>query len=125
MLTSNLSAGQWWIAALVSGLALGLAAQSMTTTPRDRLIAWSLPLVGAVSIAGGSAARGYAGRTPLVLYTATMIILVILRIVFAGYVTRQLDLKRAGKPMEDMSRGQTFVFLLAFLAALIGVAYLI
>ncbi|MET9610987.1 hypothetical protein ABZZ17_38880 [Streptomyces sp. NPDC006512] len=125
MLTSQLSASQWWIAALVSGLALGLAAQSMATTPRDRLIAWSLPLVGAVSIAGGSGARGYTDRTPLVLYTATMVILVVLRIVFAGYVTRQLDLKRQGKPMEELSRGQTLVFLLAFLATLIGVAYFI
>ncbi|MEF2528974.1 MULTISPECIES: hypothetical protein [Streptomyces] len=125
MLTSNLSAVQWWIAALVSGLALGLAAQSMTTTPRDRLIAWSLPLVGALSIAGGSAVRGYTDRTPLVLYTATMIILVVLRIVFAAYITRQLDLKREGKPMEDLSRGQTLVFLLVFLATLIAVAYLI
>ncbi|MFJ7057933.1 hypothetical protein ACIQVA_09300 [Streptomyces microflavus] len=64
-------------------------------------------------------------RTPLVLYTATMIVLVILRIVFARYITHQLDLKRAGKPMEELSRGQTFVFLIASLAALIGVAFLI
>jgi len=125
MLTSHLSAGQWWIAAIVSGLALGLAAQSMATPLRDRLIAWSLPLVGALAIVGRASAQGEVDRTPLVLYTATMIVLVILRIVFARYITRQLDLKRAGKPMEELSQGQTFVFLIAFLAALIGVAFLI
>ncbi|WP_137994062.1 hypothetical protein [Streptomyces vilmorinianum] len=125
MLTSTLSTGQWWVAAIVSGIALALAAQSMATTTRDKLIAVSLPLVGAVGIVLNSAARGYEGRTPLVLYTATMIVLVVLRILFAPYVSRQLALKRSGKPMEDMTGKQTALFFLAFVATLISVAFLL
>lgn len=62
MLTSHLSAGQWWIAAIVSGLALGLAARSTATALRDRLIAWSLPPVGALAIAGRAGAQGEVDR---------------------------------------------------------------
>ncbi|WP_175408493.1 hypothetical protein [Streptomyces sp. TRM64462] len=125
MLTSTLSADQWWIAALVSGIALAVAAQSMATTRRDKAIAMSLPLVGAVGIVIHSAARGYEDRTPLVLYTATMLVLVILRIVFARYITRQLELKRSGRPMEDMTGKQTAIFFFAFVAALVGVAFVL
>ena len=125
MLTSTLSAGQWWIAAVASGIALAVAAQSMATTTRDKLIAISLPLVGAVGIVLSSAARRYEERTPLVLYTATMIILVILRIIFAKYITRQLDLKRSGKSMEEMTGKQTAIFFFAFVATLIFVAFIL
>ena len=125
MLTSTLSADQWWIPALVSGLTLGAAAQSMAIKKRDKLIALSVPLAVAVSIALGSAARGYEGRTPLVLYTAAMIIMLILRLVFAGYISRQLALQRAGKPTEEVTRKQNTIFLLTFLATLVLVAFIL
>jgi drug/metabolite transporter (DMT)-like permease len=125
VLTSSLSPGQWWIAAVLSGAALAVAAQSMATTRRDKLIAVSLPLAGAVSIALASAARGYEGPMPLVLYTATMIVLVVLRIVFAPYIARQLRLKRAGRPMEEVTRKQSWIFLVVFVVTLVGVAFVL
>lgn len=126
MLTSTLTTtAQWWVAAVVSGLALAVAAQSMATTARDRVIAASLPLVGAAAIAVNSAMRGYEGRLPLLLYTATMVILVILRCLFAGYVKRQLALKRSGEPMDEVTGKQKAIFLLTFTATLALVAFVI
>lgn len=121
MLTSTLSVPQWWIAAVVAGAALAVAAQSTATTAKDKLIAVSIPLVCGGFIVLASAVHGYQGRTPLVLYTAAMIILVVLRIVFAGYISRQLALKRSGKPMEEMTGKQTAIFLSALLAASVAV----
>ncbi|MEF3115067.1 hypothetical protein [Streptomyces chrestomyceticus] len=125
MLTSTLSETQWWVAAIVSGFALAVAAQSMATTARDKLIAASLPLAGAIAIGLSSAAHGYTDTLPLLLYTTTMIILVILRLLFAKYINRQLALKRSGKPMENLSGKQTAIFLLAFMTTLVLVSFAI
>ncbi|MFF9506955.1 hypothetical protein ACF1BU_06055 [Streptomyces sp. NPDC014724] len=125
MLTSTFSVTEWWMAAVVSGIALAVAAQSMATTRRDKLIAVSLPLVGAVCIAVNSAARGYTGPTPLMLYTATAMGLAVLRVIFAKYVRRQLDLKHAGKPMEVATGKQTAIFLLTFAAVVMAMAVIL
>ncbi|WP_405687076.1 hypothetical protein [Streptomyces sp. NBC_00057] len=125
MLTSTFTVTEWWTVAVVSGIALAVAAQSMATTRRDKLIAVSLPLVGAACIAVNSLARGYTGLTPLMLYTATAMGLAVLRVIFAKYVKRQLDLKHAGKPMEEATGKQTAIFLLTFAAVVMAMAVIL
>ncbi|GGZ72710.1 hypothetical protein [Streptomyces bluensis] len=122
MLTSTFSVTDWWIAAIVSGIALALAVQSMVTTKRDKLKAVLLPLVGAACMVVSSAAKGYEGKTPLMLFTATMLGLALTRVIFAGYIRRQVDLVRSGKPMKELTGTQAVLFFLTFTAVVATMA---
>ncbi|WP_149179625.1 hypothetical protein [Streptomyces sp. TRM49041] len=122
MLTSSFSVTEWWIAAIVSGIALAVAVQSMVTTRKDKLKAVLLPLAGAAFLVLSSAARGYEGETPLMLFTATMLGLTATRIIFARYLRRQLDLVRSGQPMKELTALQTVVFFVTFTAVVAAIA---
>lgn len=120
MLTSAFSVTEWWVAAIVSGIALAVALQSLVTTRRDKLKTALLPLIGAAFVVLSSAARGYEGETPLMLFTATMLGLTAMRFVFAGYLRRQRDLVRSGQPLQRLSGGQVTVFFVAFTAVVMA-----
>ncbi|MFI1735705.1 hypothetical protein ACH40E_42265 [Streptomyces acidicola] len=122
MLTSTFSVTDWWIAAIVSGIALALAVQSMVTTKRDKLKAVLLPLAGAACIVLSSAVNGYEGKTPLMLFTATMLGLTFTRIIFAGYIRRQVELVRSGKPMKELTGVQAVLFFVTFTAVVAAMA---
>ncbi|MFF6904685.1 hypothetical protein ACFY9Q_01930 [Streptomyces sp. NPDC012389] len=124
-MTSSFSTLHWWTAAVLSGAALAAAAQFLATTTKGRMLTALLPLVGAVAVILNSAARGYEGETPLVLYTATALGLTLCRIVFSKYLRRQRELVLSGKPMEQATGKQTALFLLTFAVIVLGLAILL
>jgi hypothetical protein len=126
MLTpGHLTTTQWYIFAIIAGVALGVAAMSLATTRKKRVVALLIPLAGAASILGQSAARGYKGDDPPFLFTLLALDLVILRLVFAKWFTHQNELHRAGRPYEEASKTQVAVFILTFVAVTVLVAFLI
>ncbi|MFJ7772349.1 hypothetical protein ACIQ1J_29165 [Streptomyces sp. NPDC097107] len=125
MLTPDMSVTQWWVFAVVSGVALALAAQSLAATTAQRISSVLVPLAGAVAVVGQSAARGYEGKQPLFLFTLVALVLVILRLVYGRYLARQMALYRAGESADEVTKRQLAVFLLAFVAAAVLVAFLI
>ncbi|CAM5648089.1 hypothetical protein STENM327S_06309 [Streptomyces tendae] len=125
MLTPDMSVTQWWIMAVVSGIALALAAQSLATKRWQRIAAVLPPLAGAAVIGGQTLARDGDVKQALFLFTLVALVLVVLRLVYAKYFARQLALHRAGRPADEVTKGQLAVFLLAFVATTALVALLI
>ncbi|MEU1047319.1 hypothetical protein ABZ400_19435 [Streptomyces sp. NPDC005897] len=125
MLTPDMSVTQWWIMAVVSGIALALAAQSLATKRWQRIASVLPPLAGAAVIGGQSLARDSDVKQPLFLFTLVALVLVVLRLVYAKYFARQLALHRAGRPADEVTKGQLAVFLFAFVATTVLVALLI
>lgn len=125
MLTSSFTTTHWWIAAIVSGVCLALAAQFLATSTKGRLLTALLPLAGAAAVIGDSAARDYEGDTPLVLYTATMLGLTLCRIIFTGYLRRQREVMLSGKPMEPITGRQSVLFFITFTAVVMAMAVLL
>ncbi|MEV8126046.1 hypothetical protein AB0P07_18405 [Streptomyces sp. NPDC085944] len=125
MLTPDMSVAQWWVMAVASGIALALAAQSLATKRWQRFAAVLPPLAGAAVIGGQTLARGSDGKQALFLFTVVALVLVILRLVYAKYFARQLALHRAGRPADEVTKGQLAVFLLTFVATTVLVAFLI
>ncbi|MGW0787322.1 hypothetical protein ACWD04_03490 [Streptomyces sp. NPDC002911] len=122
MFTSSFSTTHWWIAAIVSGIALAAAAQFLATTTKGRLLAALLPLSGAAAVVLDSAARDSEGDTPLVLYTVTMLGLTLCRIIFTKYLRRQREVMLSGKPMEPITGKQSALFFLTFAAVVMAMA---
>ncbi|MFJ9318507.1 hypothetical protein [Streptomyces globisporus] len=122
MLTSSFSLTHWWLAAVASGIALAIAAQSMAITARTKALSVLLPLVGAAAVFMGTTKRDDEEATPLMLYVAITLSLTLTRVIFAKHIRRQLDLKRSGKPMEEMTGAQTTVFLLTLVAIIAAMA---
>ncbi|MGV9287356.1 hypothetical protein [Streptomyces sp. NPDC003719] len=125
MLTPDMSVTQWWIVAVVSGLALAVAGQSLATTRAQRFAAVLPPLAGAVFIGMETSARGSDGKQALFLFTLVALVLVVLRLVYARYLSRQLALYREGRPADEVTKKQLAVFLFAFVATTVVVAVLI
>ncbi|MEV7424442.1 hypothetical protein [Streptomyces sp. NPDC091212] len=125
MLTSSFTTTHWWIAAIASGIALAVAAQSLATSTKSRLLTALPPIAGGVAIVLDSAARGYDGDTPLALYTLTMLGLTLCRIIFAGYLRRQREVIRSGKVLEPATGKQTALFLFTFAAVVMAMAVLL
>jgi hypothetical protein len=125
MLTPDMSIVQWWIFAIVSGVALGVAAMSLATTRARKLGSFLVPFAGALSIAGNSLARGYSGKEPLFLFTLCALTLVVLRLIYARWINRQMALHRAGEPADEVTRKQIAFFLLVWVAVTVLVAFLI
>ncbi|MGI5196208.1 hypothetical protein ACQEVY_21560 [Streptomyces sp. CA-288835] len=123
MLTAHFTLTHWWIAAIVSGLALGVAMASLVTNTRQKLIA-----AASVTLAAGlyMALRGSGdgARQALQLFILGTLPLAILRLVFAGYLRRQLALQHSGQPMQDMTGKQMAIFFAAFVAVVICIVIL-
>lgn len=125
MLTPDMSVSQWWIFAVVSGLALWLAMTSLVTARRHRWGAAAVPLAGIIAAVGQSAARGFEAQDAPFIFSLVALTLVILRIVFSRWINHQKEAQHAGKPENLSVRKQTAVFLSAFVAVLVLVALLI
>ncbi|RST16526.1 hypothetical protein E2C00_17155 [Streptomyces sp. WAC05374] len=123
MLTAHFTLTHWWIAALASGLALAAAVQSLATTTRHRLVAAASVLLatGLYTVLRGT---GDGARQALQLFVLGTLPLAVLRVLFAGYLRRQLALQRSGRPVEDMTGRQMAVFGAAFAAVVICVVIL-
>ncbi|MBV7248326.1 hypothetical protein [Streptomyces sp. MW-W600-10] len=121
MLTSSFSPVHWWIAAAVSGIALAVAVHSMATTKKGKLLSASLPLVAAVVFLN-PAAHGDGEATPAMLYVAVTLSLAATRVIFFKHIRHQLDLKRSGRPMEEMTGAQVAIFLLTLIAIIAAMA---
>lgn len=125
MLTPDMSISQWWILAIVSGAALAVAGMTLTTSTARRVGSVLLPLAGAAAVVGQSAARGDSGKESLVLFTISALTLVILRFLYAKWISCQIALHGSGKPVDEVTGKQIAVFLLAFVAVATLVAVLI
>ncbi|KUN25461.1 hypothetical protein AQJ23_16395 [Streptomyces antibioticus] len=123
MLTSDLSTTGWGILALLSGAAVAVATMTLAAKPWHYVIAVLVPVVMALSLWGRA---GDLDNTQLLsLYTTICLTLVVLRLVYAPWFTRNLRLRREGKPMTNATTGQSVAFIFVFIATFIGVAFLI
>lgn len=122
MLTSHFSRTEWWIAAIVAGLALAAAMQSLIPAKKDKWKA-ALPPVGAAAFVALSTRTSPddGENQALMLFTATALGLAITRVIFTGFIRRQLELARSGQPMEKPTPRQTAVFLLTFTAVVAAI----
>ncbi|MFJ9581815.1 hypothetical protein ACIRQF_36195 [Streptomyces sp. NPDC101191] len=125
MLIPDLSTTGWWAFAIVSALALWIAVASMTTTRRHKLASVAVPTVLLVGGYAQSAARGYESKEAAFVITLIALTLVIMRIIFAGWLTRQKKRQEAEEPVDDHVGRQTAVFVGTFVVVLVGVGFLI
>lgn len=123
MLTAHFTLTHWWIAAILSGLALAAAVQSMATKPRDKLIA-TVSVLLATALYTALRGSGDGARQALQLFILGTLPLAVLRLVFAGYLRRQLALKHSGQPMEEMTGKQIAIFFASFVAVVVGIVVL-
>ncbi|WP_329457309.1 hypothetical protein [Streptomyces sp. NBC_01497] len=126
MLTPDMSDTGWSLFAVLAGLALGVAGMTMATT-RGRQ--WALlllpPLAGFAAAAFQSTVDGDSGREVSYLFTLAALDLVVLRLVYAPWMKRQLALYREGRPVTVVGARQISVFLLLFAAVTAAVAFLV
>ncbi|MGH3311511.1 MAG: hypothetical protein ACRDP3_13155 [Streptomyces sp.] len=123
MFTAHFSLTHWWIAAIVSALALAFAVQSLATKTRDKLIA-AASVVLATALYTALRGSGDGAQQALQLFILGALPLAILRLVFAGWLRRQLALKHAGQPMEELTGKQMATLLATFVAAVIRIVIL-
>ncbi|MDQ0930126.1 hypothetical protein [Streptomyces turgidiscabies] len=122
MLTSHFSRTEWWIAAIVAGLALAVAIQSLVPARKDKWKAVLPPVGAAVFVVLSTRTSPDDGEnTALMLFTAMALGLSITRVIFTRYIGRQLELVRSGQPMESPTSRQTAVFLLTFAAVVAAI----
>lgn len=118
MFTAHFTLAHWWIAAILSGLALTAAVASLVTKAKGKLVAAACVMLAMGMYAALSGWEDGA-RQALQLFVLGTLPLAALRLVFAGYLKRQLSLKRSGQPTEDMTGKQITIFLAAFVAVVI------
>ncbi|MFJ3224055.1 hypothetical protein ACIPJS_11865 [Streptomyces sp. NPDC086783] len=123
MLTTHFSLTHWWIAAIVSGLALAVAMQSLADKTRDKLIAASAVTV-ATALYTALRASGQGAQQALQLFISGTLSLAILRLLFAGWLRRQRALKHAGQPMEELTGKQIAVLLATWVAVIVCIVIL-
>ncbi|MFF6780100.1 hypothetical protein [Streptomyces sp. NPDC012510] len=122
MLTSHFSRVDWWIAAFVAGTAAAAAFQSLILEKKNKWKVIVLPLGAGLGIALDSAVRNHEGTTPLALYTLAMLSLALTRVVFAGYIGRQIERARSGQPVPEPTGKQITVFVLVLMAIVMAIA---
>ncbi|WP_055532250.1 hypothetical protein [Streptomyces graminilatus] len=120
MLTSHFSHTDWWIAAIVAGLALALAMQSLIPERRHKWKAL-LPPIAAGAFTGLSTNPDDGENMALMLFTATALGLAITRVIYTRFVRRMMEQIRAGQPVERATPKQTAIFLLTFAAVVAAI----
>ncbi|MFJ8770457.1 hypothetical protein [Streptomyces clavifer] len=123
MLTRTLPPEQWWIGAVISGVAFVVAIHPIATTTKKRLLLPLIPLAGGIYLILGTA--GDKDAYPVVWFTAIMGTFVMLRIIFAPYLRRQFALVHSGQQMEALTGRQQAVFWGTFLMVAIAVIIII
>ncbi|MFE7838247.1 hypothetical protein ACFU53_19970 [Streptomyces sp. NPDC057474] len=123
MLTSHFSRTEWWIAAAVAGVALTVAMASLIPARKDKWKA-ALPVLAMALFMALDAPSEEEDGDPiaLMLFTAAALGLALMRVVFAGYIRRQQELVRAGRPVEEVKARHITVFFLAFAAVVAAMA---
>ncbi|MER7172041.1 hypothetical protein [Streptomyces mesophilus] len=121
MLTEHFTTAHWWIAAVVSGLALATAVATLATTRRATLagaVTVTVVTVLYVALRG----TGDGAVQALQLYVLGTLTLAILRLVFAGWLRRQRERHEAGEPPEQPTGKHIAIFMATFVAIVVGIA---
>lgn len=117
MLTRTLPPEQWWIGAVISGVAFVVAIYPIATTAKKKLLLPLVPLAGGAFLFFDTA--GDESAYPVVWFTVIMLTFVVLRIIFAPYLSRQFALVRSGQQMQPLTGRQGAVFWCAFLVIMV------
>jgi hypothetical protein len=123
MLTAHFTLTHWWIAAIVSGLALALAVASLARQTGGKLIAAASVLI-ATGLYTALRGSGEGAHQALQLFILGTLPLAILRLVLTGWLRRQMALKRAGQPMEELTDKEIAIFFATFVAVVICIVIL-
>ncbi len=118
MLTRTLPPEQWWIGAVISGIALMIAIHPIATNAKKKLFLPLMPLAGGAFLFIDTA--GDESAYPVVWFTVIMLTFVVLRIIFAPYLSRQFALVRSGQQMQPLTGRQNAVFWCAFLVIMVA-----
>ncbi|WP_199545602.1 hypothetical protein [Streptomyces sp. N35] len=121
MLTEHFTTAHWWIAAVVSGLALATAGATLATTRRAK-VAGAVTVTAVTGLYTGLKGTGDGAVQALQLYILGTLSLAILRLVFAGWLRRQRERHEAGEPPEQPTARHIAVFLATFAAIVAGIA---
>ncbi|MCM2579123.1 hypothetical protein [Streptomyces meridianus] len=111
------------IFAVVSGIALGGAMATMTAKKKRKLAAVVVPLVATAVMVGQSILRGYDEGTALRLYTLAVLDLVLMRVVFSGWLRRQSERQTAGLPPQEPKLLHFLVFFPVFVGGVVLIAF--
>ncbi|QNP71885.1 hypothetical protein IAG44_22375 [Streptomyces roseirectus] len=127
MLTEHLSMTGWWILAVASGAALGLASLTLADRrkPAHRVIGVLVPGGMALYLWAQASFSSLDSGQALFFYTLISLSLVILRAVYHPWFKRQFRLRDAGEPMENATTPQVLLFMASFVATFVGVAFLV
>ncbi|WP_434598018.1 hypothetical protein [Streptomyces sp. A5-4] len=123
MFSSTFSTTDWWIAAVVSGLAFGVVMQTWATKKRHKLYLATAPALGGFAATFfGTKAQGSGGEAPLMLYTITMLALLVTMAIFTRFIRRHLARVRSGQPVQRLAPKQVWIFGLTFFAVMLSLA---
>lgn len=121
MSTVPFSLTHWWIAAIVSGLALAWAVQSLATKTKTKLIMAAVVTLGtALYMALRASVDGT--QQALQLYIVAALPMAICRLIFARWLRRYRSTPVSEREM--LSGGQTALFIVVWAMSVAGVAVL-
>ncbi|WP_256062317.1 MULTISPECIES: hypothetical protein [unclassified Streptomyces] len=104
-------------------MAFVIAMHPLATTAKKKLLLPLMPLAGGIFLFLDTA--GDEGAYPVVWFTVIMLSFVVLRIIFAPYLRRQLALVHAGEQMQPLTGRQNAVFLCTLLVVMVALFVLI
>lgn len=122
MFTSQWSLTHWWVAAIVSGMAVTWAVRSLVTGTRTRLVmagGAALCSVGSLAVQAFDKGPRYA----LQVYVLAVLPLAVLRLVFARWVRRQVSTP-SGERWDPLTRRQSVLFVAVWLLVVTGLVVL-
>ncbi|MGW0606906.1 hypothetical protein [Streptomyces sp. NPDC002640] len=125
MFAAHVTITYWWIAAIVSGLALVFAVMSLTPGPKK--LRWWLTAVAAAVVPGLALAVKTAdmgAETGLAWYIMITLALAAQRLIFARWWRRRMAASEA-EQSEPISRGQTAIACLSIVGTAAGIIALL
>ncbi|MBC9717649.1 hypothetical protein H9Y04_34470 [Streptomyces sp. TRM66268-LWL] len=124
MLTEHFTSTHWWLAAAVAGLALATAMATMVEGRRTKLTA-AATVVAVTALFTWVGGADDGERQALQLYILAALALALLRLLHAPWIRRQKELKRAGEPMEELTRKQTWLFVASLIGVIAALAFVL
>lgn len=125
MLTPDMSLTDWGILALVSGALLALATMTLAAKPIHYVVAVLVPVAPALLLWNDIRGSDWDERQLRQIYSTICLTLVVMRLLYAPWFTRQLRRRRRGEPMPDPTTLQVTVAMFVTVAVFAGVATLI